>query len=99
MKKILVLTFLLLQNISSAMGEIGQSYQCIEQKITAVKPDSTNDEISNYQFQFTWLNNEIKQYHLFENEMEEYKYRISDQGKSFFTTSDYGSDLYCYRKI
>lgn len=91
MKKIFVLTFLLLLNLSSAMGEIGQSYQCHEQKITAVKPVSTNDEISNYQFQFTWLNNEIKQYHLYENEIEEYTYRISDQGKYFFTTSDYGS--------
>ena len=92
MKKILVLTFLLPLNISSAMGEIGQSYQCHEQKITEVKPVSTNDEISNYQFQFTWLNNEIKQYHLYENEIEEYTYRISDQGKYFFTTSDYGSE-------
>ena len=92
MKKILVLTFLLLLNISSAMGKVSQSYQCTEQKITSVKLDSTNDEISNYQFQFTWLNNEIKQYHLYGNEIEEYTYRISDQGKYFFTTSDYGSD-------
>lgn len=92
MKKIIVLTFLLLLNISSAMGEIGQSYQCTEQKLTSVKLDSTNDEIYNFQFQFTWLNNEIKFYYPSGNEIDEYTYRISDQGKYFFTISDYGSD-------
>ena len=46
----------------------------------------------NFQFQFTWLNNEIKFYYPSGNEIDEYTYRISDQGKYFFTISDYGSD-------
>lgn len=73
---------------SSSHAGIGQSYQCREQIIADVTLDKSDATMSDYEFQFTWNQNNVILYEPYDGKIEELQFEITVQDQIGFVISD-----------